>query len=127
MTHLVQSRTTSPDRPVRRHACVIPEPSSCIFFDWGDSCISHPLIDVAKFARFHPAEWDQIKAVYFDSWKPVRRASQLHTSFAAAKYLERIHELRRYVQVYPKVEPWLGHRVLKWIGDLVHQLAAMHG
>ena len=93
-----------------------------VFFDWGDSCISHPFMSMVMFARFS-AYWKELLPTYLQSWTTYAPLDALKNAFDLAKCLEQLYAIRREVEQWLHVEKPMADAMLAWIAGDVEKLA----
>ena len=97
-----------------------------MYFDWGDSCIWHPFISIAKFAR-HSDQWRELVPAYLEPWTAYGPLDRLMRAFELSQFLDRIQSVRSYVRIQPHLEAFLAEKVLGWIADLIDEMAGVAG
>ncbi len=108
------------------------EPGKLIFFDWTDSAIGHPFLDmIVIFAEEDTAEREQMRDLYLSYWVDYEPLERLLEIWQIAEILAPVYHGISYVSILENVEEW-GKNEMSWAlpfwfkkilaqGDFIHE------
>lgn len=90
-----------------------------MLFDWTDSCITHPFVDLALTIRDEGGQWPRRADAYAAPWRRVVGAAAVDRALSAAPVLSAAHEVINYARIadaFPGVAASsMADEVTRWV------------